>query len=336
MKRIGLVLLLPLIFLSCNKSEQQSGETGTTVTVADTNQGSSWESYNSIWNLKTYKLTDKATNTFKKSSVSLGYGEAITVYSEIISNASIAGGTSNDMEFQRIDTTTDTDIWVPTNNIFPQAKLGMISSDDTVLYTKPAMSEPSSRIIPFGTLVSIDSSTAPIKDGTKTFIKVLGWDEVSATKGFFSGYLDEKTVSTEKNDIESLKMLFKANHTTNETVKTELLEGALTFNSSVLKGQIQTALNELKNKTDDTAPVSGNDRSSEPFAAFGSINDDNVNVRSTPDETLDNVISVTSNGTSITITERTKSQFTIGGDTDYWYKADELNGWVFGTFVTIE
>jgi hypothetical protein len=59
-----------------------------------------------------------------------------------------------------------------------------------------------------------------------------------------------------------------------------------------------------------------------------------LNVRSKPTVDSDPVGTL-EDGATILVTKKTKEQYDLGGNSDYWYYSPEAGGWVFGAFIRL-
>ena len=73
--------------------------------------------------------------------------------------------------------------------------------------------------------------------------------------------------------------------------------------------------------------------STESFTGTFQANDDKVNVRSLPDETMGKVVAVLKKDQVVEATDMTMGSFTIGTLNAPWYKIKSPAGWVFGSYL---
>lgn len=224
-----------------------------------------------------------------------------------------------DKEYLRVRTPSGKEGWVRTPYIAVNATLGVIKAESALIYSEPRDLKVTANVMNFLTVIAILDNGS-----TNDFAKVAAVDPDSEVPFAANTYLTYPDLTIDENDVAAAIMYYVGKSTKNAAVKKNLLVLAnKKYASSVFLPKLQTVLG-------GEAAVA-----SVPFAGTYTINDNNVNVRSTP-STDGAVVSQLSNGTSVTTKERSAAQATAGTKTDYWYHISApLDGWVFGSFITI-
>jgi hypothetical protein len=244
----------------------------------------------------------------------------------VIASKNIIQKNSKDMEYAQVRT-DKTVGWVYAYNIVQDAKPGLITNNETAVYTEPRAGSISSntRFLDKMQLAAVHREAA---DDSR-FVKISYFDEKNKTKYVKSVFIKAEAVSTEDIDLRCSEIYKKITAAADPLVKKALIEDASAYSKSVFYSYIQAEaekLAEAKFETDSLFTVSS-----------GVINDDNVNVRSNPG-THFAVVSQLSSGTAVKALQKTKNTETLSGKTDSWYfiKADSTGseGWVFGSFLS--
>lgn len=227
-----------------------------------------------------------------------------------------------DREYIKVKTPSGKEGWVRTPYIAVNATLGVIKSEAALIYSEPRDLKVTANVMKFLTIVAILDNGS-----TREFAKVAAVDPVTevpfAANTTFLTYSD---ITINENDVAAAVLYYVGKTAKNDAIKTNLLTLAQKkYAASVFFPSIQTVLGGSPAAAVEVTP----------FVGTYSISDNNVNVRSAP-TTDAAVILQLSQGTSVTIKERTAAQATAGNKTDYWYHITApQDGWVFGSFIVM-
>jgi hypothetical protein len=227
----------------------------------------------------------------------------------------------------RRETGKVTDGLVIASNVAAGGALGVITGDKANVYRSPRTVDVTGSVLSVKTVLVYFPDTE--RDG---FVEFKAYDPEA--KALFSGnFIRLSAFSTRDADIQSSILLQTAQSldaAKNKVQIEALLESALLdYPDSVFAAEIQELINP-----GSTASSPARITVSRPSAdSFLVINDNNVNVRDTPDGS-GRVIGQLSLDTEVAVSEETAETFTINGMTDRWYHIIEpVDGWVFGAYL---
>jgi hypothetical protein len=155
-------------------------------------------------------------------------------------------------------------------------------------------------------------------------------------------YVKRSGISTSQVDIDlaaQISSIKSKEETASENRQRLMLEDALNkYRTSVFVKELEEMLLELRGGAADEAPVEEEveftweeeEMTERPYDVFGGT----LNVRSKPTVDSDPVGTL-EDGATILVTKKTKEQYDLGGNSDYWYYSPEAGGWVFGAFIRL-
>jgi hypothetical protein len=211
-----------------------------------------------------------------------------------------------------------TDRYVWTNRFAEGGDLAVVSDEKANLYKSPRNVDVSNDILPIKTVLVYYPDTE--KDG---FVEIKAYD--AAAQITRNSFIKVSSISRREADVQSSILLQTALAlSAKETVRKDALLGIAIdeYPASIFATEILKLLKPVGLK--------------ETLASSGIfwVNDNNVNIRESPDEVSGGVVGQLSADTEVTISEETVNVYTVGGKTDKWYHiVSPINGWIFGSFL---
>lgn len=230
----------------------------------------------------------------------------------------------NEREYTKVKSLSGKEGWVRTPYIASKSSLAVVKAEKSLIYSEPRDVKITSKFLTHMTLVAI------LQDGSSgAFLKIQAYDTFQdALFSADSTFVSPDDLTTSEADVNAVILYTVAAANKNATVKKNLLNVInAKYSSTMFLGKIQSVLSG--------APVVNSaGKETKPAVGTFTINDNNVNVRATPDEKNGQVLSQLSLGYAVEVLEVTAQTYTVGGMTGYWYRLKEPAGWVFGTFLT--
>ncbi|MEO0896194.1 MAG: SH3 domain-containing protein [Bacteroidota bacterium] len=302
--------------LLCILTACGGGETTTTATTTPSTDGEEQESTSLVegsgqavclW--EPAGLRNKAGRKDAKYLTGVGFGEVVNLTGN---EEEVASEKRTYIEVTLSDGTTG---WINGYLLMKDAK-PVIATADMDLFSRPDLSTLKTQKITSGTLFAIsESQDAP------------GWAEIATLEKKLVGWTkyDENLLTQDPLDIalgKQLAEISKMKTATAKLKKLETLASSSTFSSSSLMPMVQEMIDKLDmgSKLPNTQLM---------------ITATNVNVRSAPDNTADNVVFQLSEGDICEIIQR-GSRTQIREMDDYWYQIekDGQQGWIYGFFTS--
>jgi hypothetical protein len=227
-------------------------------------------------------------------------------------------------DFVKVQASDGKEYWVQDLLFASKAAPAVVIANDSIVYSKPDPTGATSNLIPNLTLVGVYDGSAA--DGfvqiSAYFTGANGKDQMVSKQ-----YVKQEVLTKATADVKGYKLWTLAKTKKDQpTVEKELLKNALAAGSR-WNDQIQADYDLLTG----SVTIDSGDKS-QPGNTL-TVNDDNVNVRSTPDEVNGTVITTLAKGTVVTFDNRTQNSYTINGATKHWYHILQPDGWVFGAFL---
>ncbi len=224
-----------------------------------------------------------------------------------------------DREFLRVKAPDGQEGWTRAAFLAPKSSLAVVKADEAIVYSEPREVKITSRHISNMTIVAV------LQDGSAgSFAKVVAYDRLQNRLFSDATFVSVDDLTTSDVDINAVILYTAAVTSKDKGVKTNLLKVATTkYGGSIFLPQLQAA--------SEDAPATAKP----VIAASGSytVNVDNVNVRSAPDEKNGQVVGKLNKGDKVTVKETTSQTFTVGGSTAAWFHVESPDGWVFGSFL---
>ncbi|MBN1646645.1 MAG: SH3 domain-containing protein [Spirochaetales bacterium] len=313
MKKLSVLFLIALFTLTaCNgktdKTEQKESEKPLVT------------SFNIVNGLGVYAKTEtakddgtKAASLERDRSVYLTVGEAITATGEKV--------VFEDKDYVGIKTEAGKEFFIRDIYFNPNGKLGVITSEDAVIYSKPNNLNPTAEKLPRMGIVVFSS------DEDENFYRITALNSEERLK--WNVYLKKEVLSPREADVQSALLYYVAGLRKTNVEKEELLKTAINeYGTSVFIQDIRNAYDALSGEGD----AETSDIASEKISFTAVVNDNNVSVRGFPDTEAAKVVSLTM-GTEVEVVAKTVDRDTIDGVSDVWYKISEPDGWIFGTYL---
>jgi hypothetical protein len=348
MKKLFLLYsLLFLVFVSCQKADQevsrtdenqppQSEASGTVSEVpVALDEPAAVPEYGYILRVNT-GLYEFETDTGEQTDVtkwmdSIPLGEKVEVLAPARKATFHGDKTVND--FVKIRRNTGRDIkegYVFALQLAIGADLAVVTSERANIFRTPNTLDVTSNILSYKTVLGYYPATEKDK-----FVEFKAYDPVR--RAYYSNFIQTSSLSSKESDIQASILLQSAQALdAKETVRREyLLNAALSdYPDSFFATEIRELLYPGSTTPAVGVPVSASPAALQTMTSseqFLYVNDNNVNVRETPNG---NVVQQLSRGDEVTISEETVSTYTINSQTSKWYRITEpVEGWVFGAFL---
>jgi hypothetical protein len=257
---------------------------------------------------------DQQSNGALKWKASVQLGEKLQLLDQTVK--AVEPGSSTEREFIQVRRDSGVEGWIRSEYVVPNSILGVITSEEAVIYTQPKNTAATAEAIPNLTVLAV------LKDSAgQSFIKVTLFDKYLRS-GIF---LRNEGVSTRSSDVESAILLILARQSDKENLKKTFLESAKKdYPDSIFAATIDGALSVLAD------PTAG--REVEEFSESLVSRDDNVNVRAKPHEESLKVGKLMK-GQQVDVVQKTTQEFAIGNTSAPWFKIKDPEGWVWGGYL---
>lgn len=213
--------------------------------------------------------------------------------------------------------------WARSAYVVQKAALGVVKTDKAIVYSEPRDVKITSKTI------SVLTIAAVMQDSPAAFAKIVCYDQAQDAYYTDPVYIAKEDISTADADVNATILYVTAMATKNKDIRANLLKVIeKRYSASQFFSRIQSALAPAP------IPVTNGGKATVPAAGSFTVNDDNVNVRSQPDEKAGEVTAKLNKGTVVQVSEATGSSYTVAGSTAVWYRLSEPAGWVFGSFLT--
>ena len=258
---------------------------------------------------------------WQDSGVKLTWTENLTLGDKVtlLNRASKFKQDGEDREFLRAKAPDGKEGWVRTPYLSMKSSLAVVKADKAIIYSEPREVKITSRFVSNMTLVAV------LQDGsTGGFAKIQGYDRAQKRLFTDSTFVSVDDLTTADMDINAVILYTVAVSSDDPALKKNLLKVAITkYGGTIFLPALQSASGVAPVVVKDTTPAVG---------AYV-VNDDNVNVRSAPDEKNGQVVGKLSKGTHVDVTEMTSQTSTVGDSTAAWFHIKNPDGWVFGSFL---
>ncbi len=223
-------------------------------------------------------------------------------------------------DFTRVRAPDGKEGWTRSNLIVSKASLAVVKADKAIVYSEPRDVKITSKFISAMTIVAV------MQDGsTGEFAKVQAYDNAQGALFTDATFVSAGDLTTADADVNAVILYTVAAATKSQDIKKNLLKVAITkYGASLFLPKLQAASGISPTAPKETITASG----------FYVVNDNNVNVRSAPDETNGQVVTQVAKDTRVEVLEMTTQTYTVGGQTAAWFHIKDPSGWVFGSFLT--
>ena len=251
-----------------------------------------------------------------------------------------SGSSIEEREFVRVKYGERDDYWAQTGMVAVNAKVAVISAENTLIYNTPSMTGMGSTVIPVGTVVAVLQDN----DADSTFVKIDA--SLSDYIDVRSKYIKSDKIVTNADDVQVLQLLSLAKSSKNETVRNELLDNAKSLKPSEtvakMLSDFEAELAAAASKTYTEKTLEG-----ESVILVKSDNGDTINVRSEPG-TNGAVVLKMQDSAPLLAVGITEEQDTIDGKEAAWIHVKEITpnedkggfsqtgkeGWIFAAYTS--
>ena len=220
--------------------------------------------------------------------------------------------------------------YVPSSYIARGSGLAVVVSEQAALFDTSDGSSPRPQGIAAGVVVAARADAMQSDYPAVSFV-------LPGTRRAFQGvYIRKADLSYRLDDVGSAILMQRAELAENPERKVELLRQALRDHpSSSFVVRIEEEIASLDAAS--TEAPAGEERASEPFFASLVTTEDNVDVRSSPDDAAGKVVAtLAEKGTAVEVEARTTSEYQVGELTAPWYRIRDPEGWIFGAYAGVD
>jgi hypothetical protein len=341
-----LIVCLGFVLVACGN---QSNTGGTSVPSASVSANRDANDVDLIVGANYYfELKDDKGNVSYKYGSWLQQGDTVLVLPGEVKTVKVLDANGNGMddmigparltssELNKKD--VGRDIFVSSYYILPKQRMGVIvAASEAKVFDGLEPSSVTGKALPRRTIIAvapIDESKNPLKRQRFVAYNIPQADGSVLKAGVWAPlYINPVDVSLGEHDVKMAIQILKLDKKDKAQWGTAVSEAEKLYGDSVFVTDARAMIGQAQNEIAASAP-----KASTPVSLSGTINDENVNVRTTPDENNGSVIGRLSSGTSVTISEQTSSEYTVAGATARWYKvkSGSLEGWVFGAFLAVQ
>ena len=334
MKKLFILLVLGVLFLACEREElplETEGE-GPDVNGNIQSEQTRGNAVVCVYTAYFEKLEDEDGNISYKELGALGQGETVLLLDGEIDYVMIGA----DRLYLAPTHVNDEDVFINVWYLLPKQRLGVVIADtEAEVFDGLDPMNITTDTVPRGTVIGIaplESKDNPLSRQRFVASYVLQPSEEYHYFGTWAEfYLDSSVISTKQSDLKMAEVLANL-HKKDKSLWGKILDDAekIYADSNFIRDA-----EEMRDQAITSTYAS--QRETESFTWSGELNDDQVNVRTDPDETLNNVVGQLNYADVVSIIEKTVQQYTIGDYTDYWYKIekDDIEGWIFGQFIML-
>jgi len=231
-----------------------------------------------------------------------------------------------DKDFIKVKAPSGTEGWVRAPYALSKVSLAVVKSDGSTIYSQPRDVSITSRSVSKMTVVAV------FADGSNSqFSKINCYDPVQNVYNTEADniFVPREDLTFSDVDISSVILYTTAMATKNKDIRANLFKVVeKKFSGSVFFEQIRVAL--------VPGAVAAVVKPVVPAAGIYVVNDNNVNVRASPDEVNGAVTFTLAKDVEVEVFEVTSQAYTIGTLTAPWYHIKDPSGWVFGVFLAIK
>ncbi|HET7839192.1 MAG TPA: SH3 domain-containing protein [Rectinemataceae bacterium] len=229
-----------------------------------------------------------------------------------------------DRDYLKIRAPSNLEGWVRVQYVVPKSSLAVIKSDKAIVYSEPRDVKITSHYVSNMTIVAVLQDAA-----AGSFAKLVCYDATQDAYYTDPIYVSRDDLSYADADINSVILYVTAVASKNKDIKSNLLKVIeKRYSASIFFDKIQAVLSSFP--AGAASPV----KAVQAANGFYTVNDNNVNLRSSPDEVNGPVVGQLRSGTKVEVVEATVQSYTVAGQTGQWYRLKDPAGWVFGSFLS--
>ena len=273
-----------------------------------------------LWTLAQGELT------FKES---IPIGEKLA----LLGQTAKATQSGKDRDLQQVRRMSGSEGWVRADYVVSRAILGVVTTDDAMIYTVPHNTAATTSSVPRMTVLAIHADT-----GGMTFIRVTGFDP--GAKLLLKGvYLRNEGVSSKPSDVQAAILLQLAAASKNQKQQQAFLRSAIKDHpDSIFMPELTSALTAIVSPPASQpapAPSATAVKPRSTVAASGSmaVTADGVKVYDAPDEKAGKLLATLLKGQKVDIIEKTADDPAADPGSS-WYRIKDPAGWVNATALT--
>jgi hypothetical protein len=330
-----LVVFSSLLLAACGN--QSSGGTAAPSASASANP----DAVDLVVGANYYEVVkDDQGNSSYKYGTWLPAGSVVTLLSTDVKTVKVPDSKGNliDDMISQARLPDGKEVFISRYYILPRQRAGVIiAADKAMIYNGLKPANVTTNSLPRLTLVGVppvDEKDNPLKRQQFTAYRVPQANGNPVSSGVWGPlYIDAADVSTAVNDVEMAKAIAGL-ASKDKSLWGKIISDTDRLNpNSVFLADARAMIGQAENEIAAAAP-----KATEAVSLAGTVNDDDVNVRTTPDEMKGDVIGRLSSGASVTISAQTSETYTVAGATARWYKIKSggLEGWVFGSFLVVQ
>lgn len=235
-------------------------------------------------------------------------------------------------DYTKVKSPSGNEGYVRSQYIVPKAQLAVVHADKATIYSEPRDVKVTDKYISGMTIVAV------LQDGSSaSFAKVLGYDKSQDLYITDPVYIQVEDLTYADADVNASILFTAAMASKSKDIKDSLFKVIQKrYSSTIFFAKIQAAIGGgSASPSSGAAAVPPAERQTQSADGSFTVNDNDVNVRSQPDENSQSVAHL-SKGAQVDVVAKTVDTYTVGDSTDYWYKISEPSGWVFGGFLDEE
>jgi hypothetical protein len=230
-----------------------------------------------------------------------------------------------DKDFIKVKAPSGVEGWVRAPYALSKVSLAVVKADPATVYSQPRDVSVTAKSVSNMTIVAV------LKDGSSAqWSKINCFDAVQNVYYTEADniYVPKEELTFSEVDINAAIIYMTATAAKSKEVKANLFKVIeKKYSASVFFEKIQAALSP------SASAQAAASKPSAPASGIYLVNDDDVNVRSAPDEVNGSVVGKLAKGAQVEVVEATTKSYTIGSWTAQWYRIKDPAGWVFGYFI---
>jgi hypothetical protein len=223
-------------------------------------------------------------------------------------------------DYVKVRSSTGNEGWVRAPYVVAKAMIAIVAAEKATIYSAPRDVSMTTKYISHMTLVAV------LQDGsTPEFAKVVAYDASRDLYYTDPVFVSKTDLTFAEVDVNAFILFTTAKTSKDKGLRANFLKTIeAKYAASVFMAEIRATL----------APETAPQKATMAVSGVYTVNDNNVNLRATPDEINGQVVTQLSKGAQVEVLEVTVQSYTIGGLTGQWYRIKEPAGWVFGPFLS--
>jgi len=307
-------VLAAIVLIAAACGQKSGASTSMTGSAPQSLASDSGTGFNILHNLGLY--IEKDGSLVYKEALTLG--EKLSIIGEqqkktIVNSTAVR-------EYFPVRRETGQEGWARSEYVIAGSTLGVTIQEEAMIYSQPKNEAATVNVLPKLCILAL----APNSETGNFVMATTVEPENDLLKQNI--YLRKEAVSTAADDVSCTILYTLALESKNAKQRETFLKSAQTdYPSSAFAPLVTRYLEAL------TLPDAG--KSTETYEAAMTATDNNVNVRTIPDEEFGTVIGTLKLDATVETTNKTTDTYTIEETTANWYKIKSPTGWVFGGFL---